>query len=469
MKSGMNQSFAAQICPVDRDGLRYFVLQLFSGEGSPAASPAGHAPSPTPVPAAAPPAVPAPPPAPAVAPATPAPAIPAPPAPPVTDLTATASPPTEDATAHKKKLDSALQLTRSVALDFNNALTSILGHTSLVLSKMEPAHPWRNSLLEVEKAADKAAEISNALSEFSRQERDTRAHAEGNLNDLLRRAVELFKSSAPKDRDWKLHLEGKLFAARFDEAKLQQAILKILENASEAVAEGGRVTVLSRNREVTEPTTDGTTKLAVGSYVCAEVSDNGAGITPESLPRIFEPFFTTKTGHRGLGLAWVYGIITNHGGAVAVTSQPGSGTTFRIYLPAQKRIVKDRTYKDDELRGRETVLIVDDEDLLLTMGQMILSSYGYKVLTANDGQKALEIVQAGTERIDLVLTDLVMPNMSGRELIDHLKTAAPGVPIICMTGYTRSGRQETGYHLQKPFTSQSLLAKVKEVLSHAEI
>src|SRR6185436_3859396 len=131
--------------------------------------------------------------------------------------------------------------------------------------------------------------------------------------------------------------------------------------------------------------------LPPGRYVCLEISDNGCGIPQDVMPRIFEPFFTTKSGHRGLGLAWAYGIVTNHGGSISVNSQPTMGTTVRIYLPAQKKVVDDKLFKDDELRGRETILIVDDEDLLLTMGQMILSSYGYRVLTASSGQKALEV------------------------------------------------------------------------------
>jgi nitrogen-specific signal transduction histidine kinase/ActR/RegA family two-component response regulator len=370
--------------------------------------------------------------------------------------------------AHKQKLDCALQLARTVALDFNNALTSILGHTSLILSKMEPNHPWRESLLEVEKSASKAAEIANDLGTFSRQEKETRVQAAGNLNLLLQRSAEFFQQNAgPEPVAWTLQLDRRLFAAKFDEAKMQQAFMKIFENSIQAIKDHGRVTVQTRNIELAEPTQDRNVHLAAGAYVCAEISDNGCGIEPEVLPRVFEPFFTTKRGslHRGLGLAWVYGIVTNHGGGVAISSQPGAGTCVRVYLPAEKKLVRDDTVTSDDLSGTQTILIVDDEDLLLTMGKTILSSYGYRVLTANGGPKALEILGGKDAQVDLVITDLVMPAMSGRELVEHVRKVAPAMRIICTSGYVWPAGQENGWaYLQKPFTSQELLLKVKQAL-----
>ncbi|HLP76451.1 MAG TPA: ATP-binding protein, partial [Candidatus Paceibacterota bacterium] len=215
-------------------------------------------------------------------------------------------------------------------------------------------------------------------------------------------------------------------------------------------------------------TQDRELRLAPGTYVCVEFSDSGRGIPAEVLPRIFEPFFTTKksTGHRGLGLALVYGIITNHGGGVAVSSQPEVGTSVRVYLPAEKRIVQDSGVHHQDLNGSQTILMVDDEDLLLTMGKTILSSFGYKVFTANSGQKALDIFSKPDSRIDLVITDMVMPAMSGRELAEHIHRQSPETPILCTSGFVRpSNEPEDISYLQKPFTSQELLAKVKAVLS----
>jgi len=370
---------------------------------------------------------------------------------------------------HKQKLDCALQMARTVSLDFNNALTSILGHTSLVLSKMEPNHPWRSSLLEVEKSAAKAAEIANDLATFSHQVKDARPQASGNLNSVLQRSVEFFQQNAGPDLViWTLQLEKKLFAAKFDEARMQQVFMKVLENALQALVGSGRITVQTRNIELTEPTQDRNARLAAGTYICVEISDSGCGIPPDVMPRIFEPFFTTKKGgnHRGLGLAWVYGIVTNHGGGVAVSSQPAAGTSVRLYLPAEKSLVRENGVNTGDLTGTQTILMVDDEDLLLTMGQTILSSYGYRVLTANNGPKALELLAEADPGVDLVLTDLVMPTMSGRELVEQIRELSPATTVICTSGYLwPASQQNDPAYLQKPFTSQELLLKVKQALA----
>jgi signal transduction histidine kinase len=374
----------------------------------------------------------------------------------------------DPALAHKQKLDCALQLARSVALDFNNALTSILGHVSLLLGKTESGHLWRNSLVEIEKSAAKAAEIAGDLASFSRREKDPRVQVAGNLNTVLERTIEAFQSTLQENKiSVGLRLEGKLFTASFDEAKMQQGIAKILENAVESIKGAGKINVQTRNLELLEPMQDGTAKLAAGNYVCMEISDSGSGIAPDAMSRIFEPFFTTKgSRHRGLGLAWVYGIVTNHGGAVSVSSQPSGGTAVRLYLPANRGIVRAASAPPTDLTGNQTILLVDDEDLVLTMGQMVLSSFGYTVLTANSGQKALEILSNSKRKIDMVITDLVMPNMSGRELTEHILRATPGMRILSISGYVRSSdSQGTERYLQKPFTSQDLLRKVKQVLS----
>ena len=374
-------------------------------------------------------------------------------------------------TIHRQKLECALQLARTVSLDFNNALTSILGHTSLVLAMMEADHPWRGSLLEVEKSAAKAAEISNDLGTFSSQDKEPRAQAAGNLNSLVKRSVEFLQQIADANQpEWVLELEQNLFAVKFDEAKMQQALIKLLENAVQALSGPGRITIQTRNLELSQMTQDWNVKLKPGAYVCAEIKDSGCGIEPDILPRIFEPFFTTKKGeHRGLGLAWVYGIVTNHGGRVVVSSQPGSGTSVRVYLPAENRVARDTRLSSMDLTGNQTILLVDDEELLLTMGQTILSAYGYRVLTANNGQKALDILAQEEPAIDLVITDMVMPAISGRELVERIHQMAPGTRVLCTSGYVWPASQQPGTaYLQKPFTSQELLVKVKQLAAKAK-
>jgi nitrogen-specific signal transduction histidine kinase/CheY-like chemotaxis protein len=416
-KGGNSVSYLVSICSFTKEAQKYFVMQLFP-EGLPSEQPAK-------------------------------------------------SPVADGSLAQKQKLDCALQLARTVSLDFNNALTSILGHTSLVLSRMEAKDPWRNSLVEVEKAAGKAAEIANDLGSFSHQEKDQRGQASGNLNLLLQRCVEFFqKDSGAEPIAWSFQLERQLFSAKFDELKMQQTFLRIIENSVQAINSHGRINVQTRNIELSEPTQDRNARLAAGAYVCVEIGDNGCGIEAEVLSRIFEPFFTTKRNHRGLGLAWVYGIVTNHGGSVAVSSKLGAGATVRVYLPAEKTFASNEDLLTKDLNGNQTVLIVDDEDLVLKMGETILSAYGYRVLTAAGGQKALDILNNDNGPIDLVISDLVMPGMSGRQLVEQIQKLWPEKRILCTSGYVwPSGQEHERAYLQKPFTSQELLMKVKQALA----
>jgi CheY-like chemotaxis protein len=196
-----------------------------------------------------------------------------------------------------------------------------------------------------------------------------------------------------------------------------------------------------------------------------EITDNGAGIDAVNLSRIFEPFFTTKKApHRGLGLALVYGIVSNHGGGVAITSEPGKGTSARVYFPAEKQTVS-QSASTENFRGTESILVVDDESFILTMAETILAEFGYKVFTVNNGQKALALLERQDLKVDLLVTDLVMPAMGGRELIERARQLQPGLKILCMSGGLLSPEQQAGMaYLQKPFSSRDLLAKARNVL-----
>lgn len=363
----------------------------------------------------------------------------------------------------EQKLLCALQLTRTVAMDFNNALTSILGHTTHVLGQMPPEHQWRGSVQQIEKAAERAAQVAFDLSTFSREEQEAQPEAAGNLNQLVRKLVDQFKGRAAGGVSWRVNLETRQFSAPFSEAKLAQALEKILDNAVEAVGAEGTLSVSTQNRDLSRPTEDGRVTLQPGTYVCIEINDTGPGIPADVLPQVVDPFFTTKRGHRGLGLAWAYGIVTNHGGSLAISSSPGQGTTVRIYLPAPGKTLEEDVLADEDLRGDQTVLIVDDEELLLTMSEMVLTSFGYHVLTAANGRQALEVIEHPDSHVDLVVTDLVMPHMDGHQLIQRLHTVAPDLRVICTSGNFRPSNRELGVtYLQKPFTSQDLLRVVKE-------
>jgi two-component system, cell cycle sensor histidine kinase and response regulator CckA len=420
--SGQTVEFLTSICAFNKEGRKWFVLQLL--------------PNPRPAPA---------------------------PAPAVNNGAKEAD---ADASIHKQKLDCALQLARTVSLDFNNALTSVLGHTSLLLSKAEPGHPWRHSLMEVEKSAARAAEISNELGVFSQQEKQGRRIPPGNLNTVVMRCVDFFKNTLGEKITWTLNLEKELYASRFDEAKMQQGLTKILENSVEAINGTGQVIVQTRNVELTAPAQDRNVRLTAGAHVCVEISDNGSGIEPANLSRVFEPFFTTKhPPHRGLGLALVYGIVSNHGGGIAISSEPGAGASARVYLPAEKQLVSQTSVPDEKLHGAESILVVDDESMLLTMAETILGEYGYKVMTANTGQKALALLARDDVKVDLLVTDLVMPTMGGRELIERARTLRPKMKILCMSGVVLSTEQQLGLtYLQKPFSSRDFLSKARHAL-----
>jgi len=368
--------------------------------------------------------------------------------------------------AQTQKLNCALQLTRTVALDFNNTLTAILGHATHLLGNSEAGHPWRQSLTSIEKAAEHGAEVANQLAAFSSEQKDAFAQTTGSINNLLRRTVELFQTPQHNTLAWSLQFESKVFTVNHDEAKMQQAFLKILENAVQSVKTDGRISVQTRNLELSAPTQDRTAHLLPGTYVCIEVSDNGQGIEPAALPRVFEPFFTTKYGHRGLGLAWVYGIVTNHGGGVSISSQIEHGTSVRIYLPAVRKVVDENVISDHQLDGKESILVVDDEEMVLTMAEMVLKSRGYRVLTANSGEMALDVVAKAKAHIDLVITDMVMPRMNGRELIERLRVVSPTTIVVCATACSRSEAIDKRFDfLTKPFSAQQLLRKAREALS----
>lgn len=412
-------AFTAQVCSLVREGDQLFLFQLFSTAGAPA-RPDGKSQS------------------------------------------------VEINLAQKQKLDCALQLTRTVALDFNNTLTAILGHVTHLLGTSEPTHPWRFSLTEVEKAAERAAEVANQLAAFSSEQKDAFAQTSGNINHLMRRTAELFQTVQHNGLAWSLQFEPRVFTVNYDEAKMQQAFVKILENAVQALVADGRISIQTRNLEISAPTQDRTAHLLPGAYVCVEVTDNGCGIEPAVLPRVFEPFFTTKYGHRGLGLAWVYGIVTNHGGGVAVSSQLGQGTAVRVYLPAVRKFVEEKIIADSALDGKETILVVDDEEMVLTMAELVLKSRGYRVLTASSGEKALQMFHDTKSLIDLMVTDMVMPKMNGRELIEKVRQVSPATRVLCATACTRSSIIDQQLDiLPKPFTAQQLLRKAREALTAA--
>jgi len=214
---------------------------------------------------------------------------------------------------------------------------------------------------------------------------------------------------------------------------------------------------------------DANLRLPPGCYICVEIADNGKGIPPEILPRVFEPFFSTKPGHKGLGLAWAYGAVTNAGGGIAVSSL-SQGTSVRIYIPAHRRVSRETgiiAVRTDVGAGK-TILLVDDEDLVLSVGQIVLSASGYKVICVNSGRKALDVLAEKHGEINLAIVDWVMPHMSGKDLMLKIRADYPSIPVLCTSGYANvPNATGNADFLQKPFTTQKLLQRVKDKLTVA--
>jgi len=370
----------------------------------------------------------------------------------------------------KQRLECLQQFARTIALDFNNALTPVLSRTSLLLSRLAPDDPARPALLEIEQATARAAEIAHELGTFSRAGSETETAPGGNLNELIQRAIEVVRAKPTGARiEWSFEPERRLYTVHFSEAKLLPALVHVLDNAAEAIARQGLVRIRTRNLELDRPLQDRNIELAPGCHVCVEVTDTGCGIPPAHLPRVFEPFFTTKAeqGHRGLGLAWVYGVVTSHGGGITMVSEPGRGTTVRLYFPAQPVVARTVATTEPLLRGEGTVLVVDDDERVRRTVEAVRKQFGYKVVSVPGGEEALGQVRRNGVQVDVALVDLVMPRMGGRELIEHLRKLRPPLPIVPTTGYVLPAMEpaEPNGCLRKPFTAQELLWHIKEAVS----
>jgi two-component system cell cycle sensor histidine kinase/response regulator CckA len=375
----------------------------------------------------------------------------------------------EEQLSHARKMDAVGRLAGGVAGDFNNVLTVIAGYSELLRSQIPASSPQRRFADEILYAGERAAGLTRQLLSFSRAQSAQPKVADLNamiasmepmLRRLLGEAVELIVLPGPS-----------LGRVRIDSAQMQQAMLNLAANSREAMPKGGRVVIETANVDVEESTA----KKAVvkpGSYILLAVSDTGIGMDAETRSRLFEPFFTTKEQGKGsgLGLSLVYGTVKQSDGEITVYSQVNCGTIFEIYLPRvteaidvplPKRLVTPK--------GSETILLVDDEEGVRTLVQAVLKNGGYDVIEASNGASALLAYEKNFHKIDLVLTDVVMPQMDGLELGERLADKNPGLAILYMSGYRDSqiggpASQAVREFLNKPFTPDALLARVREVL-----
>ncbi len=381
----------------------------------------------------------------------------------------------EDNVRESQKLESVGRLAGGIAHDFNNVLLTIQGYAGLLADRGGMDSDGQEAVEQIQKASDRAAVLTRQLLAFSRRQvlQPTRL----DLNEIISGMSSLLQRMLGDDIELVAQLDAGLGAVRADRAQLEQVLVNLAANARDAMPAGGRLTLTTANADLRDTWFSFHDGPAPGDYVELSVHDNGAGMSDEVKRHLFEPFFTTKEQGRGagLGLPAVYGIIKQSGGEIQACSVYGEGSTFKIYLPrlAAERVeveVEPAGADDGRAGGRTTILLVEDEEAVRMLVRKILSKQGYDILEASDGNEALSMMAEHTGRVPLLLTDLVMPRMSGRELYEHLSLRFPGLEVIFMSGYTedefvkKGVMQEKVNFLQKPFNQKVLIEKITQVL-----
>jgi signal transduction histidine kinase len=376
--------------------------------------------------------------------------------------------------SQSQKIEALGTLAGGVAHDFNNMLGVIIGRTELALDRIEPGSPLRENIEEIGKAAERSAEVTRQLLAFARKQ--TVAPKVLDLNGSLESILTMIRRLIGENIDLTWSPGRNLGKVKIDPSQLDQILTNLATNARDAIRGNGRVTIETANATLDARYCEGRPGFTPGDYVMIAVSDDGQGIEREKLQSIFDPFFTTKGPGKGtgLGLATVYGIVKQNGGSINVYSEPGRGTTFRIYLPRVEDSGAAQAAPEapaaDTPRGSETILVVEDEAANLSMATRMLESLGYRVLSAGGAERALEIAAKAGTTIDLLVTDVVMPSMDGRRLHGALCETLPGLRCLYMSGYTanviaHSGVLDEGVNfIQKPFSRRELAAKVRAVI-----
>jgi PAS domain S-box-containing protein len=373
-----------------------------------------------------------------------------------------------------QKMEAVGKLAGGVAHDFNNLITVIIGYGELLLRRFKEDQRAQDSLQEIQQAAERGAALVRQLLAFSRRQvleprvLDLNAVVKG-LEKMLRRLI-------GEDVELRTTLEPGLGRVKADPGQVEQVLMNLATNARDAMPQGGRLSIETRNAEVDAGAAQGRAPLAPGPYALLEVADTGMGMSPEVRERIFEPFFTTKEPGKGtgLGLATVYGIVKQSGGYIYVRSEPGQGSVFEIYLPRVAGEAAGEARAGERASpapgGSETVLVVEDEEAVRRMMAQVLRGQGYRVLEAGGGEAALQAAARHAGPLHLLVTDVVMPGMNGRQLAEQLAAQRPGVRVLYVSGYAEGIIEERGVlapqvaFLRKPFTSEGLAARVRQVL-----
>jgi PAS domain S-box-containing protein len=372
-----------------------------------------------------------------------------------------------------QKMEAIGTLAGGIAHDFNNILSAIVGYSSLLQMRLGAGDPARDYVKQVLDAADKAGVLTKSLLAFSRKQIVELSPVD--VNEVIWDFQKILARLIGEDIAIKVSCSPSPLIVDADKGQLEQVLMNLATNARDAMPRGGELQFSTAALEVDTANQAAYALATPGSYAYITVSDTGNGMDQRLLEHIFEPFFTTKELHKGtgLGLSIVYGIIVKHGGAIKVYSEPGHGTTFKIYLPLSRRELRPAGRDEPALlpRGRETILLVEDEENVRSVTSAVLREYGYSVIEAADGEEAVRAFREDRDRIDLVLTDLIMPKMNGREAIREMKLLRPDLKAIYTSGYTadiitqKGLLEEGGVFITKPLNPADLLRKLREVLA----
>jgi PAS domain S-box-containing protein len=372
-----------------------------------------------------------------------------------------------------QKMESVGRLAGGIAHDFNNLLTVITGYSELLLSQLDEKSPLCKEVEEIKGAGERAASLTRQLLAFSR--RQVLQPKVLDLNEVTSNIEKMLRRLIGENVELRTFLGTGLWSVKADPGQIEQVLVNLVVNARDAMPGGGNLTIETDNVFLDEEYSRGHLPMQSGQYVMLAISDAGVGMDEKTMSQIFEPFFTTKESGKGtgLGLSTVYGIVKQSGGYIWVYSEPGKGSTFKVYFPRTEDREEDpqkAVSPIEDLRGEKTVLVVEDEEAIRNLACAVLSGYGYSVLPACDGEDALRVAGEHEGEISLLLTDVVMPRMGGRELYDRVRQQRSEIKVLFMSGYTdyaivRHRELDPGtVFLQKPYTPISLARKVKEVL-----
>ena len=379
----------------------------------------------------------------------------------------------EERLRQSQKMEAVGRLAGGVAHDFNNLLTVILGYSQILAEGVPAGSRLADSTAQIKSAADRASGITRQLLAFSRKQ--VLSPRVINLNDIMLNLDSLLRRLIGEDIEVLTVPANDLGSVKADPGQIEQVIMNLALNSRDAMPHGGKLTLETSNAQLDEAYAREHQPAEPGRYVMLAVSDTGHGMTPETQARIFEPFYTTKEVGKGtgLGLSMVYGIVKQSGGYIWVYSEPDRGTTFKIYLPRvdQPAETTGAEHRPSSVqRGTETILLVEDDAQLRQLSSSVLAHCGYKVLVAATPEEGLEICKANHRDIRLLVTDVVMPRMNGRQLAEQIVQISPEVRVLYISGYTNNAIVHYGvldpglWFLPKPFTLSALIAKVREVL-----